>query len=556
MRLGLDRVRAIVLIGHAMLMVLLGGQRNEGKRFHARIRLMRIAERIEKRLAQSTVQERRLREVLARVQQRLGCKEEAAEQWSVLARMESQRVRDHALLQWARLELSRGRRMKTAELLDDLSAAAQGRAACRRLQDALERARSQPTRASVLDLALAARRALRKSGEEEFVERALEALRAKHRKGFDEDAMRRLLVACYQFANGRMSSGDEVDTTECIDRPDAAECSGGRVIFCAGFGWSGSGAVFDYLCGQRGVDAIVGRTEFCGVESPDYGVNYLLSRIEDKARVFEVAVVDLVWAGLLGLPFRRNKKKYTDIRNSLLECWIESRDLQVRLSHETMELLRNIQIVRGTGWDAGRFKQILGAYTSRLLRPRSGYAASVVNNVVHGHRLWLLGLIPDSIGIAVMRDPGDQFVAREYESNRRAGSSPDEFIVYQKKILDQFLDWFEGMKGAPLSAGSEGLIGRVKLVRFESFVSNVAVREEVAAFAGVGKQCATGYNSRGSDYFNPKQSSQNVGICTNYPDAEAIRRIHDELDDRWAKVEEMYDSGLVQHDGQTVARSV
>lgn len=304
-----------------------------------------------------------------------------------------------------------------------------------------------------------------------------------------------LLEAAYAF----MHAPNE------LPPPTAAVPTAGQVIFCCGFGWSGSGAVFEFLLDHEGFDDLFSHAELRVLEYEEGGALGVIKAIRAGADV-TLPVLRLVLGGLLGFAVMDSRGKWLNPKNPVLASWRKSPELLQRLVEECRHLLAGIQ-------HAADPEDCVTGFLERLFQPRVPGGFTVVNNAIHAQRLDALQLLPNARAIVVIRDPADQFTARDIESPRKAGSSPQWFVGYHARLMARFRERLQ----------VDSIARRAALVWFEDFVADAAVRQRVLAYAGAAGRPRVGAT------FDASRSVRNVGIWQRHPDAAAIEVIRESV---------------------------
>jgi tetratricopeptide (TPR) repeat protein len=298
--------------------------------------------------------------------------------------------------------------------------------------------------------------------------------------------------------------------------------TGSQDIFIGGFGWSGSGAVFDFLRQSSGVsqpfkdielsifDGISGKTESFSRFYQNYdSMDDLSLRKEVTAIVFDL---------ILGIGADRpisGKGKNAKSRSLIKHFAKNSSSAQV-FSKSLLAMLQTL--CNSPRLDSALVESEFSLFFKHVFPSlwSAGHSKRIYNNSIHAKNCACLRLVSSSRMVAVVRDPRDQFVARAVE---RGGSksgvlSVDSFIKFTSADKD-FFDF---------SLERFGVQDRVVTVGFEEFVTERNCRENLC------KEIQIDINSIKYDTsFKPSESAQNIGIYKNFPDQDAIRKIEDSL---------------------------
>ncbi len=294
-----------------------------------------------------------------------------------------------------------------------------------------------------------------------------------------------------------------------------------RIVSLSGFGWSGSGAVADFLQGRAGVVFPFGGTELCcfeGFGKCALGADAVLEATGqgDLAELRRRAVL-LVLSGFLGAMPAGDKAKATEM------------DRWRRKSGLTHVLARGAP-VDGLATCCLGFIAAMGriapdataadmqaATEAALQRLFIGFLALVagdgriivLNNCIHGYNIGLLRLLPEALGVVVHRDPRDAFVARHYENTRITRASVSGFVKRLKAHYDRY----------HRQRGQHDIAGRVIDMEFEDFLHDAALR--AGLLERLGLESAEG----GTGALRLEVSQRNIGIHADYPDQKALAKI-------------------------------
>lgn len=309
-------------------------------------------------------------------------------------------------------------------------------------------------------------------------------------------------------------------------------------LITSGFGWSGSGAVNDWLREFREI-----RTPFGGMESAVFmdkigmpGIK-TLRPLADTARQqareqLDSAARESRWLAYLRARRRAATTPSPDVqqlltalkRFFLFSVLSEHRHALRRQMQGGTELfhrfisncyvflaeLERIDWSRQASFDA--LSRAIAALYWRCAADKADNPKAVLlfNNVINGINISLLASAPQCIqSIIVFRDPRDQFVAQTYESNRRR-RSVEEFIVHVNRAHALYRS----------ETKNPDLSSRIREVQFEEFVTSDICRRELAASLDLSQD-----SEMAEQYFKPCVSAGNIGIYKNFADQSAIRKI-------------------------------
>ena len=229
-------------------------------------------------------------------------------------------------------------------------------------------------------------------------------------------------------------------------------------IAVAGAGWSGSGAVFDYLRSAHRIRPVAGEGRLL---EGRYGIVRLLRR--SRADLKPAERIDLLRYCLLGFAPCNDWNDFRHVLNARRSSCGPGAVEFARLSALVLE-----QLARpGARNEVGRWGRILfDAAVEAQLGSRDG--VPLLDNVVHIRHLdHLAAVVPHVTFIAVTRDPRDQYLDNLH-SNPRFNPDPQRFITKYRRVralLDTALDHHPS----------------VRAVQFEHFVLDAETRRLVTA---------------------------------------------------------------------------
>lgn len=306
---------------------------------------------------------------------------------------------------------------------------------------------------------------------------------------------------------------------ECVrdgipnDRPTVREESGGvkgEYIVCAGFGWSGSGAVFDFL--HQCDDFItVKPSELTMMRHPSFGVEGLFSSTIES-------IVPRLWrffgTAIFGIYLEEDSKADQDkfLQKALLSGGCSEVNF-VELDKRLLKFLQSVVFCvnkHQNGYIAG---DEFIAFLDEFLRARFSFEKEIVllNNQISGHRGHIIQYMPRVKMVSVYRDPRDQYVSQVVEGNKN---------INVGKFIDQYLEFQRKCDSTIQQLGSE----RIRRIRFEEFVLNPGSRTSLLDWLGI------------LDYYHPtttrfveSDSRQNVGVYKAYRGKREIELIESAL---------------------------
>ena len=253
-------------------------------------------------------------------------------------------------------------------------------------------------------------------------------------------------------------------------------------VFCGGFGWSGSGAVYDYLACRGRVLCPGNERELKFFDSPLYGLRGLSKAMGQSRQELRSAIFRFFWGGMLGLPVTQSaeeRDRSERTKYSLLYLWKEeNREVSEFLPQMARFVLAMEHEIAGDV-EPERFEGVVGGAIGQFFRELYGQQRLLLNNAVHGQFVDVLRFFEKYKYFAVIRDVRDQYVAKRVEGlHRDERESFGEFVESTRRKVDRFAKHLKRIEYS----------GRVKVVGFEEFVTKKRVRESVLKDAGVSKK--------------------------------------------------------------------
>lgn len=339
--------------------------------------------------------------------------------------------------------------------------------------------------------------------ELELSEQALlRALSALYGTTSDADAVSEDCLAMLRVLNALRDAGEALP--EPLLERSQGEAAGITKVFLCGFGWSGSGALYDEIRGVEGFcefegagcDGIINAdadSEVTFVQGPG-GLGELWKRAVEGGRIpwhllwdtFSLHAAGLTAVGYAQYkssaaarnhvrrygaaytgPFRRFLEAYASLRRNPMEGSLH------RCLQETTESL-----------------------CAMLVRQRGGRQV-LFNNAVFGRDAVMLEIFRSPRAAIVYRDPRDVYVDRR-ENDRNHWRSPAQLAAFYARGLHRYLD-YKRERG--------GNIPDLREVPFERFVRQGCFRARVRAWL-IGELP----DVPGTGHFDPEVSSRNIGI--------------------------------------------
>lgn len=268
-----------------------------------------------------------------------------------------------------------------------------------------------------------------------------------------------------------------------------------KSIVTCGFGWSGTGAVNDFLSGGKNIAFPFGKNEhafFLGAP----GMPGLRSVNHENFIDF-----------LLNSVFRR------DYRSILNYCM--GREDYFNIFTSELNYLRAM-ILKAK--KEGGVKDIsetdlrtsLGVFFARTgsrIAKSGGKSIMLFNNLINASHLSCIDFLPNATGVIVRRDPRDQYVSQVLE--RRIGAPTVQSFI--RGMLKQF-DTFNAQMNALKDKSS------CRVIFFEDFVLQEQTRLDLASSLSM-------VVSDSHTIFDPRVSIRNIGLWKTFHDQESIKNI-------------------------------
>lgn len=329
------------------------------------------------------------------------------------------------------------------------------------------------------------------------------------RKGVREnrEAFASILDGLKQLPRSRghhLSSGDEL-----LD----ARSHGARILAVSGFGWSGSGAVVDYIRQFEGV-----RVAFRGAETRmfqgPFSLDSLKNSIEGDRENVVSEIRKVALSVVLGID--GSEKKGSEQKSVSMVLERESEKLKQCLNVTTMWIEElGVELSRNKKIDEERIREICGRWVEGVVSREGDPGGLVVlNNVIKGWQLDWLCCTPNMSGVAVLRDPRDCIASRMFD---RGEVWCEEQVRMAARRIGRLMD-------NALSGEGER---QYRTIWFEDFVSDEGYRQEIAHQLGV----QTPGPEKGGRTFDESESSKNVGVFRKIRGERIVRAIEEEIEE-------------------------
>ncbi|QSB05066.1 tetratricopeptide repeat protein [Natronoglycomyces albus] len=284
--------------------------------------------------------------------------------------------------------------------------------------------------------------------------------------------------------------------------------------FVCGMGWSGSGALFDYIVQSPMVSTPFGRIEAKLFSGRGDSVSDIAAQCEREQFVERDRLVDMILRCVAGVGTRPYMAPLKVAEGSLLSLLKDSAtdvntlvDRTLHFYHRLAGLPKEI--------DSRMLEDLFCDYYGGLFSGIGNRSLNFYNNIVHGHASWQLRFVPGARATVVIRDPRDQYVARQREQDSTKRMSVDRFISAQKSNnarLEQ-------------AQADSRIADRIDIVQFERLVLDEGYRDQIVSSLGIDPETV----DPGEKGYKPGDSAHNVGLFKDFPNRDAIRRIEDEM---------------------------
>jgi hypothetical protein len=271
-----------------------------------------------------------------------------------------------------------------------------------------------------------------------------------------------------------------------------------HIVLTSGSGFSGTGAVTDFLSQCRRIEMPFRRHELSCLKAKHGAVAFLGGSTTVQT------VTAFVRACVLGVPFKpvmTEQELRRAKRQALIRTMRTKPEPADRLVTACRMLLRDIDLEDPV--------PILSRFLNAALRVHGRGPCMYLNNPIHQNAIAVFGLLEDATCLAVVRDARDQYVSRCLES-RNAQLS---VRVYVERRLRH---------GARFDAYRHP---RVQRIQFEEFVHEETVRAGLLRALGLSAEETIVDRKR----FNPAESQRNVGMYRTWPDRAAMEYIERRL---------------------------
>ena len=364
-------------------------------------------------------------------------------------------------------------------------------------------------------------------------------------------------------------------------------------IFVAGYRWSGSGAVSDWLAGHDDLCRVEGsEAAFGEIRAINYGLRFLVQtaagRIHYGERLGRWALCPdpTLWNKILGSPLTRERGSLSVLYTLVDALYYSVARLNVIPSVTKYKDLLDAQLGRDFRTDreyldtVTELTKVLRKYMQRKNKQREEeisfagpegdeevrYTASqllsliyqrlstnnrvlIFDNAISGLYPELFNLLDPSIFsgqviIFVRRDPRDQFVELVKYSGSTFPWSVGKFIDQYRKTQEKTKKFIESISSLSKFSDKEGCTIFIRQISFEAFVLNkdnirTSLKDDLQQFwEPFGIEKISNWNTASPEtaledgmngLFNPEKSKLNIGIWRTSGLKSQINRIANEL---------------------------
>lgn len=291
-----------------------------------------------------------------------------------------------------------------------------------------------------------------------------------------------------------------------------------RKMIVSGYGWSGSGALYDYLSEFDQVVPI--RFEALHLESK-IGFRAIVSAAADR-KEYLAAAVSFFFRTLLGHGEIRNANYFSTYEKSH----------KIRRRQDPLTFAKGVAcltdiIAQGfadldqTGRVAKSTLSLLANETVNRIMVGDGIGdrIALLDNIIHVGNATLVTYLKDTNLFCTFRDPRSNFVSRKRE-DRGFALSAREFSDQRKKMMPQIQQELEQAEGGLAERD------RVRIFRigFEEFVLSESYRDSLATSLGLDLAVRQKHS-----HFKPWESMRNVTLHQEHDRPEDITLIAEVL---------------------------
>lgn len=286
-------------------------------------------------------------------------------------------------------------------------------------------------------------------------------------------------------------------------------------IFVSGMGWSGSGAVYDFLKEHASIVAQTIPWEYPCLECSAGFKSFL--KLKDKKENLDKKCVRFFFLHMLGyaplhvgMDFKSALVARRNSQNKDENFSLRYAKNCLNFVSTTMELLFD-----ETG-SFGDFDSRLKLFATEIIENLMSVGIdttkiALFDNCIHINNLHLLEYIENAIIFCSVRDPRSNYVALKRE-NKGFNRTVKQFTSNYKKHREKYFN--EKILQNP----------KIRMVQFEKFVSSESYRENLALELGLDLRLREKFK-----YFKPWESFRNTQLHLDYENQDEIRYIEEHL---------------------------
>ncbi|MFW8566866.1 tetratricopeptide repeat protein [Orrella sp. 11846] len=307
-----------------------------------------------------------------------------------------------------------------------------------------------------------------------------------------------------------------------------------KVVNVSGMGWSGSGAVFDYLREFKDVIPIRGETPY--LSRGRYNLTKILSNINSKEKFRENLILFYFYT-IIGFLRPKNWSDFKSFNNTRKRLYGKEADTYItwssRYCYVANKLLQNY---RKKG-----FLHLLNTLKSIVIlgficdQPyRKGMTLLLDNDVSIGSVNEHLDFV---VQLCTFRDPRSNYVALKRE-DRMYRQSVDDYLISREKSYKRNLTKLKNLIKLP------SMSSLINIVQFEEFVVSEKYRDSIATLLNFDVNNRTRHR-----YFKPWESFRNTQLHQEYENQDEISLIENHLK------EYCYDVAVVRASRESVGKA-
>lgn len=290
-----------------------------------------------------------------------------------------------------------------------------------------------------------------------------------------------------------------------------------KKICVSGMGWSGSGALYDFLKEFHNIKSVDGEFQhISGVTSIK-----TIRGCEDNYDLWRKEVLRFFGLTLFGFAKYSNYQEYRSLLTANRFTLSENKYIYARGANDFCKSI--ISSYSEKGVNVSKLKNSINILLNGIAGLESSSNSNSIlmfDNIIKLHRLKEIDYMDDTTILCTYRDPRSNYVALYYE-NLKIQKNVKEFIKEYKTKRQQ------AKKEYIKITNKDSVIN----VQFEEFVSSEDYRNKLAERIDLDLSAQNKY-----EYFQPWVSQKNIYNYKDFPDQQAIRLIEKELSEYlWEK---------------------